>query len=109
MLNEHKLLLNELLHYLQDIEQELAGYGFNDFTNNRKLIINTVDKMENAIEFAGKISEELKKIYLDIKWNQLLKINEIIVNTNTGLNETELWNFCKHELVQIRKSIQNVI
>ena len=106
---EHKFQLNELLHLLKDIEEELAGHGFNDFSNNRKMIINTVESIENVVEFTGKLPDEFKQIYQDVKWNYLLKLNEIIVNKDTGLNESALWNFCKHELVQIRKSVQNAI
>ena len=98
--------LNDLIHFLTDIEEELAGLGFSDFVNNRKMIIKTVEKIEDVIDFVKKLPPEFKDNYPTVDWMKIEKLNDKLVDSESGINDEEVWNFCKREIVKIRKQIQ---
>jgi len=109
MISESKKYLNDLSHLLTDIEQELAGIGYSDFINNRKLIIKTVEKIEDLIDFVKKLPVEFKNDYINLNLPAIENLNEKLINSESGVNDDEAWHFCKREIIKIRKSLQAVI
>ncbi len=97
--------LYKLAELIEEIQEKLAGIGFEDFRNNRKIKIETTNILQELLFLYEEKQVSINNALPENNWDEFDKFILEFIDYEGAINETKIWNFCKKHLRQLEKLI----
>ena len=77
--------------------------------NDRKTYSATIRELEIIGEAVGKLSDDLKRRYPDVPWNEIKSFRNKITHEYFGVDSRILWDVVKNELPILETNVLRII
>jgi uncharacterized protein with HEPN domain len=101
------------LQHVQDAIHEIAnmteGYDEQKFVDDNKTRFACVFQLQVIGEACKHLSEEIKKEFSKINWNQITGLRNIIAHEYFGIDYPQLWSIINTDLPELKTIISEMI
>ncbi len=106
---DYSIFLEHILESIKDIESYSEGISKNKFFANKQLQDAIIRRIEIIGEAAKNISDDVKKRYPDVSWNEVVGTRDIFIHHYFGVDLEIVWNIMKIDLPDLKKKIKNIM
>ena len=102
----------KLLHILDaisEIGKYIQNISFDDFVENTMVHSASIRQLEIIGESASRVTQELKKIYKDIDWENIIGLRNILIHEYFGVDLLVVWEIIEHDLPLLKNQIQKIL
>ena len=100
--------LDEMLDSISEIEQNIQGVAFDDYRNDRKRKITIANNFETIFEALERIPYDFKIKYQQVPWTELEDLRQKIAGSGYGIDERQLWDAAKNNLMKAKKALSEL-
>lgn len=97
--------LEKILLYSKDCTDAEEFYEMNDQLNFNA----SLNLLTNIGENIGKISEELKQLYINIEWKQIKGFRNRVVHDYVNIDTFMVFDIIKNNLAPLKSSLMDVV
>ena len=108
MCRDKKLFAEDIIEAIEAIFSHIQGYEFEDFIADRKTYNAVIKEFEIIGEATKHIKEDLKKLYPDIRWQDIVDFRNRISHEYFGVDFRIIWNTIFYELPALKKHIEKL-
>jgi len=94
---------------IEDAEEFVKGYRFEDFRNDKKAIYAVIRAIEVIGEAAKKIPGSIRNKYPDIPWKDMAGMRDKLVHEYFGVDVEVLWKTIQQDLPTLKVLISEVV
>lgn len=98
--------LNHILDAITEIETYVKDLNFEEFESNSMLFNACLNQLTTIGEAANHISEELKTIFPDVEWREIIDLRNVIIHEYFGIDLKIVWDIIKVDLSILKKHIE---
>ena len=97
--------IEKILLYSKDCSDAEAFYEYNDQMNFNA----TLNLFANMGENIGKISDELKLVYMDISWSEIKGFRNRVVHDYINIDTFMVFDIIKNDLLKLKMKLMEVV
>lgn len=101
--------IEHIAEAIDTIEGYLKEVDYEKFSSHKMISDAVVRELEIIGEAANNISEQFQKEHLEVPWNKMVGIRNILVHEYFGVNLKVVWETCQHDLKELRKIIKPIL
>ena len=100
--------IKHILECVEEIENAIAGYDFEQFSENHVLRIAVVKWLEIIGEAANHISENVKSKYPTIEWRKINGLRNLVIHEYFKIDFRIIWDAATVFVPKLKKDIQSI-
>lgn len=100
--------LQDILEAIERIEK-YSKEGRSSFTKNDLIQTWMLYHIQIIGEAASKISEEMRQIHVDIPWNPIVAMRNVLVHDYFGIDLDEVWNTIQKDIPELKRHIEKIL
>lgn len=101
------------LKHIQDaitkIEKYLSDLSYDSFSCNDLIIDAVMKELEIIGEAANNVSDKFRQDNPEIPWRKIIGIRNVLIHEYFGVNKRIIWETCKEDLKELKKSILSAL
>jgi uncharacterized protein with HEPN domain len=101
--------LNDILDNIDKITGFVAGMTLDDFQKDEKTIYAVVRGLEIIGEASKKIPQNVREVYPDIAWREIMSMRDKLIHDYFGVNIIVVWKTIQEDLPVLRPAIHKII
>jgi len=102
------LFAEDILESIDAIFDFVAGIEFDEFKEDRKTYQAVIREFEIIGEATKHIKDDLKKLFPDIRWQDIVDFRNRISHEYFGVNFKIIWSTIFYELPTLKKHIEKL-
>ncbi|MBF0456962.1 MAG: DUF86 domain-containing protein [Nitrospirae bacterium] len=103
------LYVTDIFESIEFIEQFILGMGLEDFKKDVKTSDAVIKRFENIGEAAKNIPEEIKSLYPEIPWKEMIRMRDKLVHFYFGVKHELVWAAIKNRLPSIKPLLNKML
>lgn len=104
-----RLLLEDILHSVDKINEYTNGISFDEFLNDSKTSDAVIRNFEIIGEAANRLSENIKDEYPSVDWHRIRGFRNRIVHDYMGIDFQMVWLIKENFLPHLKNQVQNIL
>ena len=108
-MKKDKPYIQHVYEALRDIEKFLKGVNEESFYKNKEKQFAVIRALEIIGEAVKNITPAFKSKYPDIPWKKVAGMRDVLIHQYFGIKLDRIWEACKKEVPELKKSIQLII
>ena len=100
--------IQDILNSLEEIEEFIQGFSFNDFLKDKKTINAVIRSLEVIGEAAKNIPDSVKIKYPRIPWRKMAGMRDKLIHQYFGVDLQTVWQTIKEDLPTIKPLIKKI-
>jgi uncharacterized protein with HEPN domain len=107
---------HEIIPYIIDIYEfsnEVISFtdsvSYDDFINDRKLVLAILKLIENIGEAASKVPLDFRQNYSNIPWSQIIGMRNKVIHGYNKINYPIVWNTIKNDYPNLIQEIIELV
>jgi uncharacterized protein with HEPN domain len=105
---DERLFLEDITDSIQVIETFVEGMTLEDFKKDRKTFSASIRELEIIGEAVNNISEELKREYSQVLWQEIRSFRNKIVHEYFGIDHRIVWDIITNELPILERQVMEI-
>lgn len=103
-----KIYLERILNYCNKILRYMHGViSFDDFESNEEKVDAVLLNIQQIGETAKKLSDKFKLSVLNIEWNKIIGLRNLISHEYEGVNLTIIYNIANNNIPELLNILEN--
>lgn len=99
------LYVDDILDSIMAIESFVSGLSYEDFLYDRKTFSASIRELEVIGEAVNNISEETKRGYPEVLWQEIKSFRNKIVHEYFGIDARIVWDVVTNELPVLKQQV----
>lgn len=108
MKRKYDLYIKDIIGAINDIEEYVEGYSYEDLVDDNKTVDAVIRKLEIIGEASGQLPEEFRKEHEDIPWNKIRGFRNVVVHKYWAIDKPILWDIIQNKLQPLKDSINRI-
>jgi uncharacterized protein with HEPN domain len=112
-MKKHKISDEDRLYHIRDaitfIRTQTAGIADDEFYRAEVLKRAVVREMEVIGEAANGLSDEIKQLYPEVLWRQIIATRHRIIHEYFHVNYVTVWSIIQNDLPALEKQVEKII
>lgn len=104
-----KARLQHIYDAILEIESYLVNADISDFLANSMMRFACIKQMEIIGEASNHISEEVKSIFSEIQWSQIVGLRNVFVHEYFGVDSLLVWEIIKNDIPELKDKIKEIM
>lgn len=104
-----KLLLEDILDAIGDIEQFTASISFEYFITDKKTQNAVIRSLEVVGEASNKLSKDFLEAYPGIEWNRIIRTRHILIHEYDSVNLDVVWKIIQVHLPELKTALTKIL
>ncbi|WP_436485823.1 HepT-like ribonuclease domain-containing protein [Chitinophaga sp. ARDCPP14] len=104
-----KLRLQHIAEAIKEIESYTAGKTLSDFFENSMMRFASVKQIEIIGEAANLLTQELRDLYADVAWRQIIGLRHILVHEYFGIDAEVIWQIVESDIPVLKDRIEHIL
>ena len=100
-----KARLEHILDAILEIEKYLSVSNFDAFMENSMMRFASIKQMEIIGEASNHLSDEIKKEFANVQWDQIIGMRNVFVHEYFGIDSNLAWEIIKKDLPDLKVTI----
>lgn len=109
MKRDVNLYLNDIIEYIELIENTLKEKNKKDFFNNRDLQDAIIRRVEVIGEAVKNVPLRIRNKYPEVEWKKIAGSRDILTHAYFGVDIDKIWSIYKKDLLVLKKQITKII
>jgi len=102
------LYVDDILDSILAIESFVSGLSYEDFLHDRKTFSASIRELEVIGEAVSNISEETKRGYPEVLWQEIKSFRNKIVHEYFGIDARIVWDVVTNELPVLKHQVAKI-
>ena len=102
------LYVDDILDSIMAIESFVSGLSYEDFLYDRKTFSASIRELEVIGEAVNNISEETKRGYPEVLWQEIKSFRNKIVHEYFGIDARIVWDVVTNELPVLKQQVAKI-
>lgn len=107
--SDWRLRLEDILEAIAKIERYTAGMTFENFGADEKTVDAVLRNLEVIGEAARHVPENVRQEFLDIPWDKMRGIRNVVIHEYFGVSLPIIWQTIKHDLPPLVAPLRNLL
>ena len=103
-----KQRLEHILDAIKEIQSYTEGVDLPAFLANSMMRFASIKQIEIIGEAAAYISEEIKRQFTEVEWQQIIGMRHILVHEYFGIDSQLIWQVIIRDLPELKKAIHQI-
>ncbi len=108
-MKEVEILLTHILENITAIQSYIKGKTKKDFIKNIQLQDSIIRRLEITGEAAKNLPPLFRKTYLQIPWDRISGMRDILIHEYFGVDLNLVWDTVKKDIPFLKKEIQEIL
>lgn len=104
-----ELFLTDIIESITAINSYVIGFDIASFGADRKTYSATIRELEIIGEAIKNISDEIKRQYPDVLWQEIRSFRNKITHEYFGIDVRIVWDIVQNELEQLENQIHQIL
>ncbi len=104
-----RLLLEDIVEALGNIEEYVAGFTLEMFLSDKKTQDAVTRNLEIVGEAANRLSAQFKSAHDEIEWGKMIGLRHRIVHEYFGVDIDIIWRIIKQDIPTLRKTLAGIV
>jgi len=104
-----KVRLQHILDAMLEVENYIERAEFKDFESNSMMRFACIKQLEIIGEASNHISEEIKSLFSNIEWAQIIGMRHVFVHEYFGVDSLLVWEIIKNDIPELKIKIGEII
>ena len=106
---DSRLYLSDILDSGAAIQEFVKGLSFEEFCNDRKTYSAVIREFEIIGEAVGKLTDELKRKYPDVEWQDIRDFRNLLIHEYFGVDLEIVWNIIQDDLPVLMDAVREIL
>lgn len=102
-MDRNRLYILHILDAIETIEEYVAGFDFNKFSDDRLVQDGVIRQFSIIGEAAKRLSEDMKEEYKEIPWKDICGMRDNLIHDYMGIDLDEVWKTATQDLNSLRE------
>jgi uncharacterized protein with HEPN domain len=99
----------DIAQSIEDTQDFVRGYGFDDFKRDKKTVYAVVRAMEVIGEAAKNIPEPIRSKYPNIPWRDMAGMRDKLIHAYFGVDVEVLWKTIQQDIPLLKVMISEML
>ena len=104
-----KQRLIHILEAINEIESYIMDVAIEDFMANSMMRFASIKQLEIIGEAANYLSDDIKELYSEVEWNQIIGMRHILVHEYFGIDTTLIWQIIRNDIPVLKKKTEKIL
>lgn len=104
-----KARLRHILDAITEIESYIIDSNLLEFTKNSMMRFACIKQMEIIGEASNHITEETKKIFSTVEWDQIIGMRNIFVHEYFGIDIDLAWQIIRNDIPNLKAKVIDIL
>ncbi|MCP3930340.1 MAG: DUF86 domain-containing protein [Bacteroidetes bacterium] len=101
--------IEDIAESIDLIFEYTSDFDFHTWKSDRKTIDAVVRNLEIIGEAASHVPDDIQERFIDIPWNQMKGIRNVLIHEYFGVDTDVLWKTIKEDLPSLREKIEKLL
>ncbi|RPJ70630.1 MAG: DUF86 domain-containing protein [Alphaproteobacteria bacterium] len=106
---DHVDFLREILGSIDNIENFIEGFNFDEFAEDNKTIYAVIRALEIIGEATKNLPESLKKEHSEVPWRKMTGIRDKMIHGYFGVDLEVVWSTIKEDIPSVKPLIEKIL
>ena len=104
----NNIIVEKLIAYTDKILNYCAGYDYESFCSDSKLVEACVFNLSQMGELTNRVDNDFAEAHSDIPWRYIYGLRNRIVHDYEGVNLQLIWEIIEGDLVPLREALKKI-
>lgn len=104
-----KIRLQHVMDAVETINRYVSAADFATFSKNTMMMDACIRQLQIIGEACGKVSDELKHMYPDISWRQIVGLRIVVIHQYFGVDKQVIWDIIENDLAILKLQIEKIL
>lgn len=109
MKRSYTLFMEDILDSIGKIERYVKGFSYEKFVEDELVFDAVIRNLEIIGEAAKNIPEEIRKKHVDIPWNRMIGLRNIVTHGYFGIDLGIIWEIITRNLPETKPFVVEMI
>ncbi len=101
--------LEDILENIEKLEGFIAGFSFEDFSNDDKTVYATIRAIEVIGEAVKQIPDDLRLRYPEIPWREIGRMRDKLIHHYFGINLGVVWRTITDDIEPLKATVEKIL
>jgi uncharacterized protein with HEPN domain len=103
------LYIKDILQNMQDAEEFVRGFSYEQFTGDKRTFNAVVRSLEVIGEAAKNIPDEICREYPSVPWKEMAGMRDKVIHFYFGVNKEAVWIAVKERVPAVRPMVEKIM
>jgi uncharacterized protein with HEPN domain len=103
------LYIKDILQNMQDAEEFVRGFSFEQFAGDKRTFNAVVRSLEVIGEAAKNVPDEIRRQYPLVPWKEMAGMRDKVIHFYFGVNKEAVWIAVKERIPAVRPMVEKIM
>lgn len=103
------LYVKDILQNMQDAEEFVRGFSYEQFAGDKRTFNAVVRSLEVIGEAAKNIPDEIRRKYPLVPWKEMAGMRDKVIHFYFGVNRETVWLAVKERIPAVRPMVEKIM
>jgi len=98
-----------IIDAIEEIEFYNKNANFEKFKKTSIIRFASIKQLEIIGEASNRISDEIKTLYPNIQWRQIVRLRNILIHEYFGVDAKVVWDIIQNDIPILKKGIMEIL